>query len=74
MSYSVCNADLLMSERLTVQVDYCPKCRGNWRTNGKPDKLIEKPGPSPDSREKNKRLSDDDDEGGVRGYLSGIFD
>ena len=52
MSYSVCNADLLMSERLTVQIDYCPKCRGIWLTNGKLDKLIEKPGPSPDSRER----------------------
>jgi Zn-finger nucleic acid-binding protein len=74
MSYSVCNVELLMSERLTVQIDYCPKCRGIWLTLGKPDKLIEKPGPSPDSREKKKRLSDIDDECGVRGYLSGIFD
>jgi Zn-finger nucleic acid-binding protein len=58
-----------MSERLTVHIDYCPKCRGIWRTSGKLDKLIEKPGPSPDSREKNKRLSDDDDEGGSVGIF-----
>ena len=74
MNCPVCNVDLLMSERLTVQIDYCPKCRGTWLTNGKLDKLIEKSGLSPYPREKNQRRKDDDDEGGVRGFLSGIFD
>jgi Zn-finger nucleic acid-binding protein len=63
-----------MSERLTVQIDYCPKCRGIWLTNGKLDQLIEKSGSSLDPREKNQRRKDDDEEGGVRGFLSGIFD
>jgi Zn-finger nucleic acid-binding protein len=74
MSYSVCNTDLLMSERLNRTDRLQPEAPGIWLTHGKSDKLIEKPGPSPDSREKNKRLSDDDDEAGFRGYLSGIFD
>jgi Zn-finger nucleic acid-binding protein len=74
MNCPVCNVDLLMSERLTVQIDYCPKCRGIWLTNGKLDNLLEKSGSSLDPREKNQRRKDDDDEGGVRGFLSGIFD
>jgi Zn-finger nucleic acid-binding protein len=74
MNCPACNVDLLMSERLTVQIDYCPKCRGIWLTNGKLDKLIEKSGSSLDPREKNQRRKDDGEEGGVRGFLSGIFD
>ena len=69
-----------MSERLTVQIDYCPKCRGIWLTNGKLDKLLEKSGSllsgsTLDPREKNqRRKDDDDDERGVGGFLRGIFD
>ena len=75
MNCPVCNVDLLMSERLTVQIDYCPKCRGIWLTNGKLDKLIEKSRSSLDPREKNqRRKDDDDDERGVGGFLRGIFD
>jgi Zn-finger nucleic acid-binding protein len=79
MNCPVCNVDLLMSERLTVQIDYCPKCRGIWLTNGKLDNLLEKSGSSKsgsslDPREKNQSRKDDDEEGGVRGFLSGIFD
>jgi hypothetical protein len=43
-------------------------------TNGKLDKLIEKSGLSLDQRVKTQRRKGDDDEGGVRGFLSGIFD
>jgi Zn-finger nucleic acid-binding protein len=74
MNCPACNVDLLMSERLTVQIDYCPKCRGIWLTNGKLDQLIEKSGSSLDPREKSQRRKEDDEEGGVRGFLSGIFD
>jgi Zn-finger nucleic acid-binding protein len=81
MNCPVCNVNLLMGERLAVQIDYCPKCRGIWLTNGKLDNLIEKSGSSSagssvNSREKNQRRKDDDNdnEGGVRGFLSGIFD
>ena len=69
-----------MSERLTVQIDYCPKCRGIWLTNGKLDKLLEKSGSSLsgssiDRQERNQRRKhDDDDERGVGGFLRGIFD
>jgi hypothetical protein len=80
MNCPSCNVDLLMSERLTVQIDYCPKCRGIWLTNGKLDKLLEKSGSSLsgssiDRQERNqRRKDDDDDERGVGGFLRGIFD
>ncbi|HVM06973.1 MAG TPA: zf-TFIIB domain-containing protein [Acidimicrobiales bacterium] len=35
-------ATLLMSERLGVEIDYCPTCRGVWLDRGELDKLIER--------------------------------
>lgn len=34
--------DLIMSERQSVEIDYCPKCRGVWLDRGELDKIIEK--------------------------------
>jgi Zn-finger nucleic acid-binding protein len=31
-----------MSDRLGVEIDYCPKCRGVWLDRGELDKIIEK--------------------------------
>jgi Zn-finger nucleic acid-binding protein len=74
MNCPVCNVDLLMGERLTVQIDYCPKCRGMWLANGKLDKLLEISGQT-DPKGKNQRRNDnEDDERGVGGFLRGIFD
>ena len=30
-----------MTERLGVEVDYCPKCRGIWLDKGELDKLLD---------------------------------
>ena len=38
----VCNADLLLSERQGVEIDYCPSCRGVWLDRGELDKIIER--------------------------------
>lgn len=35
-------ADLLMTERNGVEIDYCPKCRGVWLDRGELDKIIER--------------------------------
>jgi uncharacterized protein len=35
-----CNETLLMSERMGVEVDYCPQCRGVWLDKGELDKLL----------------------------------
>lgn len=37
-----CNAQLLMMERLGVEIDYCPNCRGVWLDRGELDKIMEK--------------------------------
>jgi uncharacterized protein len=40
MKCPVCNVDLLMGERLSVSIDYCPQCRGIWLEKGKLDQLL----------------------------------
>ncbi|NTV97079.1 MAG: hypothetical protein HGA75_16970 [Thiobacillus sp.] len=43
MKCPVCkDADLLMTERMGVEIDYCPQCRGIWLDRGELDKLLEK--------------------------------
>lgn len=37
----VCQVDLVMADRLGVEIDYCPKCRGIWLDRGELDKIIE---------------------------------
>lgn len=36
------NTDLLMTERLGIEIDYCPQCRGVWLDRGELDKIIER--------------------------------
>ena len=36
-----CNETLLMSERNSVEIDYCPSCRGVWLDKGELDKMLE---------------------------------
>jgi uncharacterized protein len=33
---------LVMSERDSVEIDYCPSCRGVWLDRGELDKIIER--------------------------------
>lgn len=35
------NEVLVMSERSSIEIDYCPKCRGVWLDRGELDKIIE---------------------------------
>lgn len=37
-----CNVTLVMSERLGIEIDYCPECRGIWLDRGELDKIIER--------------------------------
>jgi len=42
MMCPVCsNVELKMAERQSVEIDYCPKCRGVWLDRGELDKIIE---------------------------------
>jgi uncharacterized protein len=36
------DADLVMSDRQGIEIDYCPKCRGVWLDRGELDKIIER--------------------------------
>ena len=43
MKCPICeNVDLLMTERQTVEIDYCPKCRGIWLDRGELEKIIDR--------------------------------
>ena len=42
MNCPTCNVSLVISERLNVEIDYCPQCRGVWLDRGELDKIIEK--------------------------------
>jgi Zn-finger nucleic acid-binding protein len=42
MQCPVCSVPLTMSERQTVEIDYCPQCRGVWLDRGELDKIIER--------------------------------
>ena len=42
MKCPACQVDLVMSERQSIEIDYCPKCRGVWLDRGELDKIIEK--------------------------------
>lgn len=36
-----CNETLLMTERNSVNIDYCPLCRGIWLDKGELDKILD---------------------------------
>jgi Zn-finger nucleic acid-binding protein len=55
MKCPVCDANLQMTERSGVEIDYCPACRGVWLDRGELDKIIERS--SHDSG--GRRLSED---------------
>ena len=75
-----------MSERSGVEIDYCPQCRGVWLDRGELDKIVERSGAMRDDsrdadrrdsryddRRDDRRRRDDDDEGGIGGFLGNLF-
>ncbi|MBA3056929.1 MAG: zf-TFIIB domain-containing protein [Gammaproteobacteria bacterium] len=43
MKCPVCkDANLAMTDRQGIEIDYCPECRGVWLDRGELDKLIER--------------------------------
>ena len=49
MTCPVDGTTLVMSERSSIEIDYCPTCRGVWLDRGELDKIIERsaqPAPS----------------------------
>lgn len=46
MKCPIDGTNLLMMDRLGVEIDYCPECRGVWLDRGELDKIIEKATPA----------------------------
>lgn len=42
MQCPIDGAQLVMTERSGVEIDYCPQCRGVWLDRGELDKIIER--------------------------------
>lgn len=42
MNCPVDGAELRLSERQGIEIDYCPQCRGIWLDRGELDKLLER--------------------------------
>jgi len=51
MKCPACSAELLLSERQGIEIDYCPSCRGVWLDRGELDKIIERSVPQPRGHE-----------------------
>jgi len=89
MQCPVDGAQLVMSDRNGVEIDYCPTCRGVWLDRGELDKIIERSVPAaaaaaPRGRDDYKHDSRDRDDGrghghgrrrkGASSFLGDIFD
>lgn len=66
------DATLAITERVGVEIDYCPVCRGVWLDRGELDKILARTGDAPtdasrrDNRppQSDRRARDDDRDGG----------
>jgi Zn-finger nucleic acid-binding protein len=47
MACPVDGTTLVMSERQSIEIDYCPTCRGVWLDRGELDKIIERSAAAP---------------------------
>jgi Zn-finger nucleic acid-binding protein len=57
-----CDAELKLSDRQGVEIDYCPKCRGVWLDRGELDKIIERSGSYSNAPRTERRDDDSDDD------------
>lgn len=56
-------SDLQVMDRDGVEVDQCPQCRGVWLDRGELEKIIER----------SQAQEEEQEPGGVRGFLSELF-
>jgi uncharacterized protein len=78
-----CNtAPLAEIDRSGIQIDRCPRCRGVWLDRGELEKIIAESARHDDDddgeprtdRRRSRDRGDDDERGGVRGFLANLFD
>ncbi|MBI3343411.1 MAG: zf-TFIIB domain-containing protein [Gammaproteobacteria bacterium] len=83
MKCPVCKeANLVMTERQGIEIDYCPECRGVWLDRGELDKFIEHAErlagdrPRGDAPERHERHSRDDEYRSKprKSFLRDLFD
>jgi len=77
MKCPVDSAELSISDRQGVEIDFCPQCRGVWLDRGELDKIIERSSNLDERRgggRDRRRDDDDDDEGGIGGFFGRLFD
>ncbi|HEY9038595.1 MAG TPA: zf-TFIIB domain-containing protein [Roseovarius sp.] len=85
MKCPVDGAELVMTDRAGVEIDYCPQCRGVWLDRGELDKIIERSAaetlPPAQTRQAPDRGYDDRDYGDRPrkrkkrgGFLEDLFD
>lgn len=46
MKCPIDQAELVMTDRQGIEIDYCPTCRGVWLDRGELDKIIDRAAPS----------------------------
>lgn len=61
MKCPIDNAQLAITERQGIEVDYCPECRGVWLDRGELDKIIEKSEGGSERRESEQSRYRDED-------------
>lgn len=73
MKCPICNVDLVMTERQSVEIDYCPTCRGIWLDRGELDKIIERSASAnssnPATSQNEQKGNEDDDEDEEGGFF-----
>jgi Zn-finger nucleic acid-binding protein len=81
MKCPVDGTTLLLTERQSVELDYCPECRGVWLDRGELDKLVRRDDDDGDGEDEGRRLRVVDDGGEQpgkkkkkKGWLSEIFE
>lgn len=64
MKCPIDQADLVMTDRQGIEIDYCPSCRGVWLDRGELDKIIDRAPSAPQAQAETLRRDDrrrDDD-------------
>jgi Zn-finger nucleic acid-binding protein len=80
MNCPVCSAELRMTERQGIEIDYCPGCRGVWLDRGELDKIIDRSsaeaseGYRPPSREHEREYQYDPRYKKKKSLLGELFD